>query len=362
MLYIIDSKNEIKNRIPRKFYQKLNIVFVEKIETLLELDCTTSDDIIYVHTREGDTKISKKRVPKAGKLIGNVKNVNFETVLDLENDPLGIQKLYVMLGVPFDAGVELESDFYELIQPKLEKKQPKEDKIIPQEEKENKKENIKKEEKVNVTLQNELQTEKGPEPINKNEVSKPEKTKNNKSKYTAEERAAYRKRKEEEKANKRKEIEQREKNKEKTGNVLIAQLREKAAQGVTNIGVVSLQSEENKKEEPAKEPEVPTFLKKAKAVDTEVSEKTLDSNNEELNKETIAKDLSTNNEKTNKSNEVEYEVEEKDFDEFEIEDESENFEVVDESDEIEIEESEDEDEFEIEEEVEENSIIKKMLK
>ena len=213
-----------------------------------------------------------------------------------------------------------------------------------------------------MTLQNELQTEKGPEPINKNEVSKPEKIKNNKSKYTAEERAAYRKRKEEEKANKRKEIEQREKNKEKTGNVLIAQLIEKAAQGVTNIGVVSLQSEENKKEDPAKEPEVPTFLKKAKAVDTEVSEKTLDSNNEELNKETIAKDLSTNNEKTNKSNEVEYEVEEKDFDEFEIEDESENFEVVDESDEIEIEESEDEDEFEIEEEVEENSIIKKMLK
>ena len=347
MLYIIDSKNEIKNRIPRKFYQKLNIVFVEKIETLLELDCTTNDDIIYVHTREGDTKISKKRVPKAGKLIGNVKNVNFETVLDLENDPLGIQKLYVMLGVPFDAGVELESDHYRLVQSNLEKQN---------------KENIKKEEKVNATLQNELQTEKGPEPINKNEVSKPEKTKNNKSKYTAEERAAYRKRKEEEKANKRKEIEQREKNKEKTGNVLIAQLREKAAQGVTNIGVVSLQSEENKKEEPAKEPEVPTFLKKAKAVDTEVSEKTLDSNNEELNKETIAKDLSTNNEKTNKSNEVEYEVEEKDFDEFEIEDESENFEVVDESDEIEIEESEDEDEFEIEEEVEENSIIKKMLK
>ena len=360
MLYIIDSKNEIKNRIPRKFYQKLNIVFVEKIETLLELDCTTSDDIIYVHTREGDTKISKKRVPKAGKLIGNVKNVNFETVLDLENDPLGIQKLYVMLGVPFDAGVELESDFYELIQPKLEKKQLKEDKIILQEKKEHKKENIKKEDDVNNVFPNELQTEKGPEPINKNEVSKPEKTKNNKSKYTAEERAAYRKRKEEEKANKRKEIEQREKNKEKTGNVLIAQLREKAAQGVTNIGVVSLQSEENKKEEPAKEPEVPTFLKKAKTVDSEVSEKPLDNNNEELNKETISKDLSTNNEKPNKLNEIEYEVEEKDFDEFEIEDESENFEVVDESDEIKIEE--DEDEFEIEEEVEENSIIKKMLK
>lgn len=361
MLYIIDSKNEIKNRIPRKFYQKLNIVFVEKIETLLELDCTTSDDIIYVHTREGDTKISKKRVPKAGKLIGNIKNVNFETVLDLESDPLGIQKLYVMLGIPFDAGVELESNFYELIQPKLEKKQPKENKIISQEEKEHKKETIKKEEEVNTTLQNESQKEKDSEPINKSEVSKPEKTKNNKSKYRAEERAAFRKRKEEEKANKRKEIEQREKTKEKTGNVLISQLREKAAQGVTNIGVVSLQSEESQPKE-VKKSEVPAFLKKAKTVATEVPEKTLDSNDEELNKETIVKDLSTIDEKANKLNEVEYEVEEKDFDEFEIEDESENFEVVDESDEIEIEESEDEDEFEIEEEVEENSIIKKMLK
>lgn len=362
MLYIIDSKNEIKNRIPRKFYQKLNIVFVEKIDTLLELDCTTSDDIIYVHTREGDTKISKKRVPKSGLLIGNVKNVNFEKVLDLENDPLGIQKLYVMLGVPFDAGVELESNFYELIQPKLEKKQPKENKIISKEEKEHKKETIKKEEEVNTTLQNEPQKEKDSEPINKSEVSKPEKTKNNKSKYTAEERAAFRKRKEEEKANKRKEIEQqREKTKEKTGNVLIAQLREKAAQGVTNIGVVSLQSEESQLKE-AKKSEVPAFLKKAKTVAAEVPEKTLDSNDEELNKETIVKDLSTNDEKTNKLNEVEYEVEEKDFDEFEIEDESENFEVVDESDEIEIEEDDDEDEFEIEEEVEENSIIKKMLK
>lgn len=360
MLYIIDSKNEIKNRIPRKFHQKLNIVFVEKIETLLELDCTTSDDIIYVHTREGDTKISKKRVPKAGKLIGNVKNVNFETVLDLENDPLGIQKLYVMVGVPFDAGVELESDHYRLVQLNLEK-QNKENKQIPQEKKENKKENIKKEEKVNATLQNELQTEKGPEPINKNEVSKPEKPKNNKSKYTAEERAAFRKRKEEEKSNKRKEIEQREKTKEKTGNVLISQLREKAAQGVTNIGVVSLQSEESQPKE-VKKSEVPAFLKKAKTVATEVPEKTLDSNDEELNKETIVKDLSTIDEKANKLNEVEYEVEEKDFDEFEIEDESENFEVVDESDEIEIEEDVDEDEFEIEEEVEENSIIKKMLK
>lgn len=102
MLYIIDLKGNLHNKIPSEVIKDLNIVFVSSIEYLLELNCTSQNDYIYFNI-ESDLKLNKRMIPK-GIVLGNLKNVNFKEIIDLEGDKLGLSKLYIFMKKNFLPG------------------------------------------------------------------------------------------------------------------------------------------------------------------------------------------------------------------------------------------------------------------
>ena len=189
MLYIIDLKGNLHNKIPSEVIKDLNIVFVSSIEYLLELNCTSQNDYIYFNI-ESDLKLNKRMIPK-GIVLGNVKNVNFKEIIDLEGDKLGLSKLYIFMKKNFMPGSVI-GEFKDIKHNCLIKLTIDSGNII-----EKKQEQVLKVKSDNkpVKVEQELDSKK-------ETIEKPKK-----QKYTKEEREAYRKKKAEEFEKRKKERE-----------------------------------------------------------------------------------------------------------------------------------------------------------
>lgn len=188
MLYIIDLKGNLHNKIPSEVIKDLNIVFVSSIEYLLELNCTSQNDYIYFNI-ESDLKLNKRMIPK-GIVLGNLKNVNFKEIIDLEGDKLGLSKLYIFMKKNFIPGSVI-GEFKDIKHNCLIKLSIDSGNIIE-----------KKQEQV-LKVKNEKPVEAEQELNSKREnIEKPKK-----QKYTKEEREAYRKKKAEEFEKRKKERE-----------------------------------------------------------------------------------------------------------------------------------------------------------
>lgn len=194
MLYIIDLKGNLHNKIPNEVIKDLNIVFVSSIEYLLELNCTNQNDYIYFNI-ESDLKLNKRMIPK-GIVLGNLKNVNFKEIIDLEGDKLGLSKLYIFMKKNFIPGSVI-GEFKDIKHNCLIKLSIDSGNIIE-----------KKQEQV-LKVKNEKPVEVEQELNSKKEnIDKPKK-----QKYSKEEREAYRKKKAEEFEKRKKERELKAKTK-----------------------------------------------------------------------------------------------------------------------------------------------------
>ena len=235
MLYIIDLKGNLHNKIPSEVIKDLNIVFVSSIEYLLELNCTSQNDYIYFNI-ESDLKLNKRMIPK-GIILGNVKNVNFKEIIDLEGDKLGLSKLYIFMKKNFMPGSVI-GEFKDIKHNCL----------------------------IKLTIDSGNIIEKKQEQVLKvKNIEKPKK-----QKYTKEEREAYRKKKAEE-------FEKRKKERElKSKTPTIPDVSSELKIQDTDSSLIKTEQKENEpvenKEELNIKEKLPSFLEKTKVnkVHTEV--------------------------------------------------------------------------------------------
>lgn len=255
MLYIIDLKGNLHNKIPSEVIKDLNIVFVSSIEYLLELNCTSQNDYIYFNI-ESDLKLNKRMIPK-GIVLGNLKNVNFKEIIDLEGDKLGLSKLYIFMKKNFIPGSVI-GEFKDIKHNCLIKLSIDSGNIIE-----------KKQEQV-LKVKNEKPLEVEQELNSKKEnIDKPKK-----QKYTKEEREAYRKKKTEE-------FEKRKKERELKAKTKIPIIPDVSSELKIQDADSSLIKTEKKEDESVQIKEdlnikekLPSFLEKTKShkVHTEVEE------------------------------------------------------------------------------------------
>ena len=255
MLYIIDLKGNLHNKIPSEVIKDLNIVFVSSIEYLLELNCTSQNDYIYFNI-ESDLKLNKRMIPK-GIVLGNLKNVNFKEIIDLEGDKLGLSKLYIFMKKNFIPGSVI-GEFKDIKHNCL---------IKLSIDSEN---NIEKQQEQVLKLKNEKPVEVEQELNSKKEnIDKPKKPK-----YSKEEREAYRKKKAEEFEKRKKEREL----KAKTKTPIIPDVSSELKIKDVDSSLIKTEKKEDEsvqiKEDLNIKEKLPSFLEKTKSneVHTEVEE------------------------------------------------------------------------------------------